>query len=555
MDKHLSLRVEFNKEFTQLSNSEFIEGTALIAYTGDNRNNSDITKEAFEDALPSLGLIPIVGHWISEKQNFGAHDVTIEWAGNNLILKSNTVPYGVVKQIHNAEWVDIEEGGEVHHYLKADIVLWYGRYSEPVQKVIDTGANQSMEINITSYKEKENGNIEIDGFEFSALCLLGRDIDENGVKGEENVEPCFESASVTVNQFKADDEFKKQFDELVFALNMKSQSSPKEVDDIYMQKGGEKLDKKLELIQKYENLTEEDVKELKEDIDRYSLEEFDLKLKELSESKFALTHEQIREEIYKVLNARTVAVTDWWGDTYEQKEFYYRDIKDNLVIVIDNEWENYYGIPYTVSGDSVTLDFDNKKPYMYDWRPRIEGEVVNNFAKKEVEERVKLYTEKAIAKAKESLNVKETEEYKTLVSENEELKTSNNDLSTKFNDLSNMVDTLKSENTELSAYKVQVEQAKQEAYEKAQKEAKAELVENFSKVLTAEEIKIVEDKNLAVEDMEKEFKLIFANKTLEGKFTARAKKQTEIPLAVNIPTKKSETWADCPELRKIKNNN
>jgi hypothetical protein len=141
------------------------------------------------------------------------------------------------------------------------------------------------------------------------------------------------------------------------------------------------------------------------------------------------------------------------------------------------------------------------------------------------------------------------------VSENEELKTSNNDLSTKFNDLSNMVDTLKSENTELSAYKVQVEQAKQEAYEKAQKEAKAELVENFSKVLTAEEIKIVEDKNLAVEDMEKEFKLIFANKTLEGKFTARAKKQTEIPLAVNIPTKKSETWADCPELRKIKNNN
>lgn len=219
LNLHPSLKVKFNKDFKKVNNSEFVEGTALIAYSGDNRNGSDITEEAFNEASSSLGLIPLVGHWLPDKQNFGGHDITVEWSGNQLVLKDNTVPYGVVKENHNAEWIEIEENNQIHKYIKADVVLWYGRYPEPVQKVIDTGVNQSMEINVISYSEKDNGNIQIGSFEYSALCLLGLEKDDDGNKGNDNVEPCFESASVVVDKFTVNNKFKEQLNQLLFALN------------------------------------------------------------------------------------------------------------------------------------------------------------------------------------------------------------------------------------------------------------------------------------------------------------------------------------------------
>jgi hypothetical protein len=215
---HPSLKVKFSNDFKKVENSEFVVGTALIAHTGDNRNGSDITEEAFNNAMPSLGLIPVVGNWIPEKNNFGGHDITLEWEGNNLILKDKTIPFGCVKENHNAEWVEIEENGETHKYLKADVVLWYGRYTEQIQKVIDDGVNQSMEINVFDYSEKYNSNIQVDKFEYSALCLLGKEVDEYGKKGEDNVEPCFPNASIVVDKYAlSSDEFKNKFKQFLFA--------------------------------------------------------------------------------------------------------------------------------------------------------------------------------------------------------------------------------------------------------------------------------------------------------------------------------------------------
>jgi len=231
---HPNLKVTFNKDFEKVANSEFVAGTALIAYTDKNRNKSDIPEEAFIDAMPSLSLIPVVGHWIETKQNFGGHDVTVEWNGNDLVLKDNTIPYGVVRENHNAEFVEIEENGVKHKYLKADVILWYGRFPEQVQKVIDDGANQSMEVNVFEVEDGENGYFKINKFEYSALCLLGRDVDESGNKGSDNVEPCFESSSVVVDKFNMNDDFKLRYNELL--SEMKTQFIKKEnievVEDI-----------------------------------------------------------------------------------------------------------------------------------------------------------------------------------------------------------------------------------------------------------------------------------------------------------------------------------
>ena len=531
MNEHLSLKVKFNKDFNKVNNSEFVEGTALIAYSGDNRNSSDITDEAFVEATDSLGLIPLVGHWLPEKQNFGGHDSTIEFVGSQLVLKDNTVPYGVVKENHNAEQVEIEENGVIHKYIKADVVLWYGRYPEPVQKVIDTGVNQSMEINVKSYSEKENGNIKINSFEYSALCLLGLDIDENGNKGEDNVEPCFEGASVVVDKFTINNKFKEQFTEMIKELNFqKNQSSSKEVNDMNISnKGGITiLEEKIALLKKY-NLT---IESLSFKIDELSMEDLEAKISE----HFALLSSQKREELSNAL--RTEKYKDRWNDEYSR--YSYVDDKDNMVFAYDRQenW-NLYGFTYSTIEDKVVIDFDSKSRKKFDIVDFVEGESAT----------FNLFPQEALDyaltdKEKEIGQQSNTEEFEVLKTKVGELEITNTTLTEQFNTINTELETLKTENTSLSEFKAKIETAQQEQFELQQKQLKTELIENFSKVLTTEEIKSVTDKDLSIEDMETQFKLIYADKDLSTKFTKKSKKtETEIPISFNF--KKKDDWTSC----------
>jgi len=332
LDIHPSLTVKFQNNFTQVNNSEFVSGTALIAYTDENRNNSDIPEQAFIDAMPSLGLVPIVGHWMPEKQNFGGHDITIEFSGNQLILKDNTVPYGVVKENHNAEWIEIEENGIKKKYLKADVVLWYGRYPEPVQKVIDTGINQSMEVNPLDYEENKNGKLKINKFEYSALCLLGREIDENGVKGKSNVEPCFPNASVIVDKFGLNDNFKSQFNNLLFELNNQINTTSTQGGDT-----GEM------------NILKED-----KNLDNTILS-------------FSATYRQKREALANALDP--IIVKDDNGETIEETYYYVEDFDNDFVYVEKYFWNQTnsdctygrYGYSFDETGLIATITGEFEK--------------------------------------------------------------------------------------------------------------------------------------------------------------------------------------------------
>ena len=87
-----------------------------------------------------------------------------------------------------------------------------------------------------------------------------------------------------------------------------------------------------------------------------------------------------------------------------------------------------------------------------------------------------------------------TEQFNSLKSENETLISSN--------------EILTKTNTSLQEFRTNIEQQQQEAFEVQQLQLKVELIENFSKVLSIEEIKSIEEKNLSIEDMDKEFKIL-----------------------------------------------
>lgn len=183
-------------------NSEFSKALVKVMYANGNRNGSYFDKDMIiNKMIPTLFNIPVVGHYLKDKDDFGSHDSKLEINSDGSIeYIDETVPYGVVNESSDISWQLITEtNGEIHDYLCCSCILWTGRYPQ-AQRVIDEGNNQSMEVNvIDGYDDKDDGLFHVTDAEFSALTILGEDI-----------EPCFESSSI--EKYSLDKEqFKKEF--------------------------------------------------------------------------------------------------------------------------------------------------------------------------------------------------------------------------------------------------------------------------------------------------------------------------------------------------------
>lgn len=209
MNKNFTkFEVKVDKESIEKINPEFAKVKVYVMYHGDNRNYTSMSKETIEEALYSLKGIPVVGEWKEENNNFGSHGGKLEISDEGIELKDTTKPYGFVPFEIEPQWEEIleKDGITKHEYLTCEAYLWYGRYAE-IEKILNDGSNQSMEIVVEDSDMREDGYLDIKKFHFSSLCILGKDTDSN-----KNVEPCFESASI--NRFSLD-EFKNEFDEMI----------------------------------------------------------------------------------------------------------------------------------------------------------------------------------------------------------------------------------------------------------------------------------------------------------------------------------------------------
>jgi hypothetical protein len=230
-----TMRFEFNISNVEKINPLFSKAIVRVAYHGINRNNSYISKETFNKAIPTLFNIPVVGEYLESKDNFGGHGGKLEISDEGIKWIQTTKPYGVVGENAKVYWEEVtEKDGSVHEYLTVDgVYLWTGRYEE-LNLLLERNYGQSMEIEI------QNGNFaiidgqevfKIDDFVFSALCILGVDKGDNP---DDHVEPCFESASIMAYSLDKE-EFKKQFkqmlDELKFSLNV-SQEGGQVMEDV-----------------------------------------------------------------------------------------------------------------------------------------------------------------------------------------------------------------------------------------------------------------------------------------------------------------------------------
>ena len=207
-----------------------------VLYVGENRNRSFISKEVATEMAQTLPGCPIVGYYIENKEDFGDHGDQMIIDGEGIKFNKLTKPYGFVapdSKIQFQKFEDTDEFGNtvIRDYLMTEGYIQTGQFEE-CQRVVDKGNPQSMELDEKTLKGhwSTDNNRGIDFFIindaiFSKLCILGED-----------VEPCFEGASVSAPQvsshFSMDNEFTatlssmiKELKELTFALQNKGGNS------------------------------------------------------------------------------------------------------------------------------------------------------------------------------------------------------------------------------------------------------------------------------------------------------------------------------------------
>lgn len=206
-----------------------------VLYTGKNRNMSIISRDAVDRALPSIVGVPIVGEFSMEVKDFKGHGGAIDLDSYDFI--HTTKPYGFVPQDATFSWEEVKQrDGSIREYLTVDgCYLWTGRYPEAFS-IVEQGKGQSMEIEVNDGEWNDSEEAyDIKNFTFSALCILGDD-----------VEPAFEDANITASFSLDSDVFKLEYAKMM-----------KDVKETLLQKkeGNEML---KELLAKY-SVTMEDL--------------------------------------------------------------------------------------------------------------------------------------------------------------------------------------------------------------------------------------------------------------------------------------------------------
>lgn len=275
-------------------NPQFSLCDVLVCYHGDNRNMTSLPKKVIEENLYSIYGIPIVGEWIYkldgiDEKTWGSHGGRIILDDKGIHFEQTTKPFGFVSKeaADNASWVTITEkdGHTKNDYLKlSGCILWTDRYEES-KTILDDNYGQSMEIEFKKGHYRDDHYYEAEEFIFSALCILGTD-----------VEPCFESACIG-RHYKLDS-FKKEFslmlDEYKKSINKTNKEEKKFMDLKKFAEilSAEKIDKSD--VCKYRLLNVTDSKVFALDMENYKPYGFD----------YAVTNENDVENIVIDFNSK-----------------------------------------------------------------------------------------------------------------------------------------------------------------------------------------------------------------------------------------------------------
>lgn len=303
------------------ADNRFTKVKIWLMHLGKNVNGSYFDKEVVDEAIPTLQNIPIVG-FIEDnstgEDDFSDHRYILVRTDNGIEEKYKGTAYGVIGENNNAHYEDkLCDDGETRTFLVVDGVVW--NMFEDASSILnrDLIKAQSMELqqdegSFDGY-EDEDGYFHFTKFSFRASCILGDDY-----------EPAMANSTVEV-QFTM-----KEF-----------------VDSLHK-----------ELVNKYTAFTSLLSESKETEVDDNKSTEGQGGNEKMPNTDFSTVLEMFSEISAKVEDHEKR--TNSWGD--EWPRFYAVDVQESEVIITDSaDHYNYYGVPFTVNGDEVVIDWENAK--------------------------------------------------------------------------------------------------------------------------------------------------------------------------------------------------
>ena len=383
----------------ETSDFRFIDVCIDVMHTGANINKTSFTKDVINKAVPTIANMPILGYVVNElddeDKDFKGHEHELRITDTDVKYLYAGQAYGVIPESCNPRWIIKDDGtGTEREYLRVDGLIWT-KFSDPVDIFTrDVTKNHSVELtDMICETKRDDGITPVSSFKFDGCCILSTT--------DPKIQPPVTGSCVTAN-FSVDD-ITSQIRERLYEYQSLQQNysaknenpSDEEKGDIPPMNENEKNPAVTENAvaegavenSEVETTTAENAatepefeaaatenaasKEGAENATTETPAENAAPVEEgepAASSKFTLTANQLRDEVYNAL--LEIQVPSRWDPECMIPKYWLTDIQDNEVIVTDSGTYQLMGIPYSMNGDNVVLEYENikrKKVVYEDW--------------------------------------------------------------------------------------------------------------------------------------------------------------------------------------------
>lgn len=398
----------------ETSDFRFIDVYIDVMHTGANFNKTSFTKDTINKAIPTIANMPILGYVVNElddeDKDFKGHEHELRITDTDVKYMYAGQAYGVIPESCNPRWVIKDDGtGTEREYLRVDGLIWT-KFGDPVDIFTrDITKNHSVELTDMIYEAKrDDGITPVSSFKFDGCCILSTT--------DPKIQPAMTGSCITA-EFSVDD-ITSQIRERLYEYKTLQQNytaqienpSDEEKGDIKPMNENEKTPAapaENTAAENHETATppaENTVQEPEtqtteksvpvEGEDKTPAAENTVANKDEGEAvptentaptaegeptatenkEFTLTTVQLMDEIGTKLAEHTHPSS--WDSEYMIPDFYFEDLMPETVVVRCSKTWQLMGIPYSMNGDNVVLDYENIKRMKVTYEDWDEGEVM-----------------------------------------------------------------------------------------------------------------------------------------------------------------------------------
>ena len=381
------------------SDFRFIDVSIDVMHTGASLNKTSFTKDAINKAVPTICNTPILGYVVDEldeeDKDFKGHEHELRITDKDVKYVYAGQAYGVIPESCNPRWIVKDDGtGIEREYLRVDGLIWT-KFSDPVDIFTRDGTkNHSVELtDMACGPADKNGNVPVGSFKFDGCCILSTT--------DPSIKPAMTGSCVTAN-FSVED-ITAQIRDRLYEYQAIQQNYTAQNDNPSDEEKGDTTP--MNENEKNPAMTENTVAEgavENPEIETPAAENTATKTESeaapaenaapeegaenattevpaentapaeedepAASSEFTLTANQLRDEVYNAL--LKVQVPSRWDNECMIPKYWLTDIQGSEVIVTDSGTYQLMGIPYSMNGDNVVLEYENikrKKVIYEDW--------------------------------------------------------------------------------------------------------------------------------------------------------------------------------------------